>query len=255
MSTFVFLFYSLVFCSEIRIASLDPASSQLLIALNLHNLVVTADDLSHSLPQLKDVATSSKGLVVDYEKLLQMRVSHVVAYDLGFTSLEPKLHQLEIDLILLKNQKVTDLVMNLESLNTRFQAKSNLYIQSIKEQIAALPKVQKNTSYVLQIDYSPNYVAGNNNYLDDGLKYCGLKNTVKTKGYPVWGKEEILKSQVDYVFIMSDVIKKHGKKTVTNYWLELVPGAKIKTIDADEFSRLTPSFLHSLQKLCDSLKP
>ncbi len=252
MFMIIFLYYSQVFCSELRIASLDPASSQLLIALNLNKIVVATDTLSHKIPNLTNTEISSNGLVVDYEKLVQQKISHVVAYDLGFTALTPKLKQLGIELVVLKNQKLADLIDNLKLLKTKFPEAKTTAIEQIEQQISALPQL-KNLTYLLQIDFSPIYVAGKNTFIDDALAHCGLKNIVQTKGYPIWSKEQSTNTKANYIFVMSDVIKKQGQAKIESYWQSMNPTAKIKIIDADDFSRLTPKFVDSVEKLCFAL--
>ncbi len=251
MIEFIFLLLTPIFASDFRIASLDPASTEVLIASNLTKNIVATDEVSKNIANSTDFHVISRGQNVDYEKLIELKVTHVVAHELGFGALGAKLKQLGIPLLSLQNKRLSDLTSNLRLLEQTFRS-STPTVKDIDSQIQQLPRLDFAT-YLLQIDKSPLYVVGRENFINDGFAKCNLHNLVTVAGYPIWNKEMSLTKKPVFIFVMSDVIIKHSLKTIEDYWKKWSPTSKLKVIEADSFSRLTPTFIRSLNILCKEL--
>lgn len=252
LSLFFLLVTSQLYAAEFRIVSLDLASSETMVALNLNTKIIAVDTLSKKLPTFVNIPPVASGLKVDWEKIITLMPTHIVAYDLGFSDIERQSKKLGIKSIILKNKHMKDLIRNVETLENAFDLTNSTSIR-IKKELEAFSS-SLHATYFLQIDYSPTYLVGQNTFLADALSMCGLRNPIDKNGYILWQRELYLQQRPHWILIMDDVIKKHGQETIFNYWKKWHPTSKIKVIAADAFSRLSPYFLEKVKLLCSELQ-
>ncbi|MBC7654164.1 MAG: hypothetical protein H7098_06755 [Oligoflexus sp.] len=77
-------------------------------------------------------------------------------------------------------------------------------------------------------------LAGNKTFINEMLKYCGLKNLIEDERYPEFSKEELLKLNPDVVLLSSEPYPFKNKHF--QHFQKLFPNAKIKLVDGEMFS-------------------
>lgn len=90
----------------------------------------------------------------------------------------------------------------------------------------------KSTLYFIW--HNPNMLAGNETFINEILKYCGLKNLMKENRYPKLSDPE-LKMLLPEVVLLSSEPYPFKEKHIKNFQ-EIWPKAKIKLVDGEMFS-------------------
>jgi ABC-type Fe3+-hydroxamate transport system substrate-binding protein len=105
-------------------------------------------------------------------------------------------------------------------------------IQQIFDGIIVNENDLKSTLYFIW--HNPNMLAGNETFINEMLKYCGLKNLIEENRYPEFSDPE-LKTLLPEVVLLSSEPYPFKEKHIKNFQ-EIWPKAKIKLVDGEMFS-------------------
>lgn len=110
------------------------------------------------------------------------------------------------------------------------------------------------------VELKPFIVAGKNTFINEIIEICGGKNLAAylTQNYPVLSREEILRSNPDYLLFTAHLNEKI-ENIVSTYpeWksLKAVKNGKVLLIDRNLFGRPGPRFVEAVETLFKLLHP
>ncbi|MFO0357211.1 MAG: ABC transporter substrate-binding protein [Sphingobacteriaceae bacterium] len=112
---------------------------------------------------------------------------------------------------------------------------SEQMVEQIKEDLNDVKDVFKNKNAAYFIWYKPYMVVGSNTFIDEVLKYVGIKNCFANKSrYPETTLEELKQLQPHYVFLSSEPFpfQAFHLKELQQY----LPATKVVLVDGEMFS-------------------
>ena len=229
-----------------RLISLDPATTELLIALDLDKYLVGIDKDSKNLKLSSKPVVTSSHTILNFEKIVSLKPDHVLGHDLGFLDLEPQFERFQISHSLLPNQEIQDLKKNLASLAKKFKREERLKQMALDFKISSSKRF-KDKTFVFIVGYDPLFVAGRENFINEALTKCGLSNKVESNDFVRWDRENFSKESPDFLFVVDTIDLKRLSQDLGS-WLS---NTEVISLNADSWSRLSLKFLEAARELCE----
>jgi iron complex transport system substrate-binding protein len=195
--------------SAVRIASLSPAATDLLLAMNagprlvaVSNYDAARDDASH-LPRVGDYQT------VDWEKLAGLKPTVMIVQgrpERMPAGLLPRAQSLGTGVVNIQIDSLGDIYAAASVLGNALEAPANAQaligrirgkLDAVRQRVKDKPKVRA----LIVVDTSGQYVAGHTTFLSDLLEIAGGENVVPTESgpWPSLDREMLLSLKPDVI--------------------------------------------------------
>ncbi len=239
----VFLFLLLTIFSyslEKRVISLAPNLTEIIYFLGLEkNLIANTIHCDYPegakrLPKIGDLWN------FDVEKIVEYNPDFILASFSGNskTGVE-RLENLGMKVYTLKEEKVDDIISNINFVANLFNISAEDKIGRLKAKIKNLPIQNKNNRCLILLSVKPYYSVSTNSFIADVFKLSGFENVVTTGvRYPLLSEEEIMKLDFDFLFLPDNL--KGEEKFIRKKMLDLSKNPKIYFVDENRISRPGP---------------
>lgn len=252
----IFLF-SFVFAREYRIVSLNPTLTEILFELGEGGSIVGTTQFSDYPEAAKKIKRVGTYLRPQIEKIVELKPTHVIAYNEGDPSYVDSLKKANVPLFIFESRKLEQYEQVITKLSQMFKSsKGKSLIKKYNTDLAKIIKNKINKKVLIQVDQNPLIVAGGNTFISQGFEKCGLKNVFqKLDGFKQIQMEAIKENQPDIILILGQLSKGSNFDTVKEFWRNnpLTKNAKFVWGDPDTLSRLSPRFTNAIYKVCSEL--
>jgi ABC-type Fe3+-hydroxamate transport system substrate-binding protein len=178
---------------SVRLISLNPSLSAIVLRLGAGDALVGVDDYSaRLLPELADLPRVSGLFDPGLESIVSLRPDRVLLVaGVDQQTHAARLEKLGLEVEIYRNERLDEVLENIERLGAlldRQPAASERIraILAMREAVALTTKHRKRPSTVAIVDRSPLYLVGGETFLDELLHSVGAKNLGRqlSKGYP-----------------------------------------------------------------------
>jgi iron complex transport system substrate-binding protein len=247
-----------------RVITLAPNLTEMIYELGVGSKLIGNTLYCNYPEQAKDVEKVGDLLTINYEKILELKP------DIIFLTVEGntkegynKLTELGLNVFISNPRDFKGIKKTILDLSRLFKKEkmADSLIQNWNERLNHLKKVVDKNSHksaMFLVSLQPIMLAGNNTYINEFLKFCGLKNITEDTdvNYPMFSREQVLVRNPDYIFY-SDGMKKDEKDFKNAYpeWknLSAVKKGNVIFIDSDLYFRPGPRFIIALEDLAASV--
>ena len=253
---FIFNNKQLIAAEKLSIACLDPASCELLVELEQLPNIKAVSDLANFPKELQNKNKIGAYKSISIEKLIRLKIQHIVFFDLGFDELEQQMRKHKISFTKLQDKKLSDYKQNILNLAKDLNLPETQYlgrIQNFENILLELRNKKPNSksnykSYIVQLEAYPVYLLNSENYLSEFLELCHLKNISPSKNAnPIVQRENAVRLAPDLVLAL---LPSSHKKDLVKFW---PAKTEIHFLDPDLFSRFTSRQLQASLQFCKSI--
>lgn len=221
-----------------RIVTLSPSLSEIVFALGKGDDIV-ANTMYSDYPKAAQKIKKVGGYAsISIEKILEVNPSVVITQDYDRILIK-KLKLLNLNVISYKTNSLESIKYTISSLGKYFnkEKESNNIILNIQNELESLKGIIKDKKILIVISPRKNlnnqiYVAGNNLYFEDIIKYSQNKNAYfsESLAQPIVNMEKIINMNPDIVVILAPLLHNNQKELelVKQTWLNLPINASIK---------------------------
>ena len=273
--SFIFPFFLFVSCKgnmnadlkqnlDIRIVSLAPSNTEILVGLNLGNNIVGIDQYSKGINGLNENIQVFEIGDPNIEAILKLNPTHLILS--GYTSELSRYAELEKSGVKVVNidtpisiQEIYDFIKLIgKSFNK--DDESDEMIKSLKSDIESITKDNKNdkVSVYFEISKAPYlYSFGRDTYLNEIIELSGGENIFKDlEGWISPNEESIIKKNPQIIF--TNVNEEGNIYEIKNRagWenIDAVKNNRIYYIDKDMSSRASQFFIGALKEIAGHIK-
>ena len=262
MKKIVFLisiFTTLLYSGNIpeRIVSLGPAITEDIYLLGKGDNIVGNTIYCNRPKEAKYKEKVGNVINVNVEKIYSLKPDIVFATNLTNPKDVKKLRELGIRVEIFTypknfNQLFEQFLKIGEIIGERKKAEE--IIKNVKREIERIKKEtegRKRVKVLIQIGTKPLWVAGENTFIGDIIKFSGGDNIIKGEG-GIYSIEEIIKKNPEVIIITSmGIDTEEEKKTWQKYkMIDAVKNNKIFVVDSDKICSPTPlTFLEVIKEL------
>jgi ABC-type Fe3+-hydroxamate transport system substrate-binding protein len=256
-----FLFLNFLFSENLRIVSLGPAITEDIYLLGKGDNIVGNTIYCNRPKEAKYKEKVGNVIDVNVEKIYSLKPDIVFATNLTNPKDVKKLKELGIRVEVFSypknfNQLCEQFLKIGEIIGERKKAEE--IIKNVKKEIERIKEKTKNINRVkvlVQIGTKPLWVAGENTFIGDIVKFSGGDNIIKGEG-GIYSIEEIIKKNPEVIIITSmGIDTEEEKKTWQKYkMIDAVKNNKIFVVDSDKICSPTPlTFLEVVKELYEIL--
>jgi iron complex transport system substrate-binding protein len=247
-----------------RVITLAPNLTEMIYELGVGNKLVGNTFYCNYPQQANDVEKVGDLLTINYEKILELKPDIILltvegntkeGYDklteLGFKVFISNPRDFEgIKKTLLDLSKIFDKEQTADFLIADWNGRLNK-IKKVVDQNA-----EKSAMFLISLQ--PIMLAGNNTYINEFLKFCGIKNITEDTdvNYPVFSREQVLVRDPDYIFYSAGMNRDETEiKNAYPEWSKLsaLKNGNLFFIDADLYFRPGPRFVLALEDLASKV--
>nr|WP_168711026.1 cobalamin-binding protein [Ningiella ruwaisensis] len=238
-----------------RIVSLSPHLTELTFYLGFDAQLVGVSDFS-------DYPLSAKSLprVASYQganiaEILRLDATHVLAWDGGNKATDiAKLQSNQIPVFLSKVTSTDDLLQDIERLGAFLGDTSGVkrQVKRLQDKIESIKAryISSNKSVFYYLNQQPLVALGNDPWLNDLLRLCGLNNVFahSPSAYPQVSLEQVIRHAPELIIVAN----KQDQEDFRAFWSEhhKVLDARFIQINPDKMHRFTPRAIDELDSLC-----
>ena len=256
-----FLFSTFLFSQNLRIVSLGPAITGDIYLLGKGDNIVGNTIYCNRPKEAKYKEKVGNVIDVNVEKIYSLRPDIVFATNLTNPKNVKKLKELGIRVEVFSYPK------NFNQLCEQFlkigeiigeKEKAEEIIKEVRKEIEKIKEKTKNmgkNKVLVQIGTKPLWVAGEDTFIGEMVKFSGGDNIIKGEG-GIYSIEEIIKKNPEIIIITSmGIDTEEEKKTWQKYkMIDAVKNNKIFVVDSDKVCSPTPlTFLEVVKELYEIL--
>jgi len=256
-----FLFSNFLFSQNLRIISLGPAITEDIYLLGKGDNIVGNTIYCNRPKEAKYKEKVGNVIDVNVEKIYSLRPDIVFATNLTNPKNVKKLKELGIRVEVFSYPK------NFNQLCEQFlkigeiigeKEKAEEIIKEVRKEIEKIKEKTKNmgkNKVLVQIGTKPLWVAGEDTFIGEMVKFSGGDNIIKGEG-GIYSIEEIIKKNPEIIIITSmGIDTEEEKKTWQKYkMIDAVKNNKIFVVDSDKVCSPTPlTFLEVVKELYEIL--
>jgi iron complex transport system substrate-binding protein len=256
-----FIFSNFLFSQNLRIISLGPAITEDIYLLGKGDNIVGNTIYCNRPKEAKYKEKVGNVIDVNVEKIYSLRPDIVFATNLTNPKDVKKLKELGIRVEVFSYPK------NFNQLCEQFlkigeiigeKEKAEEIIKEVRKEIEKIKEKTKNmgkNKVLVQVGTKPLWVAGEDTFIGDIVKFSGGDNIIKGEG-GIYSIEEIIKKNPEIIIITSmGIDTEEEKKTWQKYkMIDAVKNNKIFVVDSDKVCSPTPlTFLEVVKELYEIL--
>jgi len=256
-----FLFLNFLFSENLKIVSLGPAITEDIYLLGKGDNIVGNTIYCNRPKEAKYKEKVGNVIDVNVEKIYSLRPDIVFATNLTNPKNVKKLKELGIRVEVFSYPK------NFNQLCEQFlkigeiigeKEKAEEIIKEVRKEIEKIKEKTKNmgkNKVLVQIGTKPLWVAGEDTFIGEMVKFSGGDNIIKGEG-GIYSIEEIIKKNPEIIIITSmGIDTEEEKKTWQKYkMIDAVKNNKIFVVDSDKVCSPTPlTFLEVVKELYEIL--
>lgn len=246
-----------------RIISLAPSVTELLFAINAGPQVVGVTKYCNY-PSSAGKLAKIGDVTIDYERLMLLRPDLVITEDSLNGEALKKISGLNIRVISIKNNSLSDISKNLRLLGkiTGNIQQGELQAHRIEQRIEILRnisyKLKKKPSVFIELWDQPLMTAGPGSFLDDVIQLAGGDNIgrILPSSFPEISNEMLLKSNPEIIIIANikaDTLNIQNRPGWKN--LQAVKSKRVYVINPDIIVRPGPRLLEGSKQLFNWFHP
>lgn len=249
-----------------RIITLAPNLTEMIYDLGLDKYLI-GNTLYCNYPEAaRKIIKVGDMLTFNFEKILTLKPDVVLITVAGNTkSAYDKFRELGIKIFVSDPRSFAGIKKTYLDLGKifgieEFTRKKVAEWDSVITEITAASKNLPKKSAMFLIELKPIMLAGKNTFLNEYLQMCGLKNIAEDTptNYPMFSREEILKSDPDYIVYPADGNDDISKiKSAYPEWarLKAIKNNNVIFVDRDLYVRPGPRFIEAVNDLFTRLHP
>jgi iron complex transport system substrate-binding protein len=249
-----------------RVISLAPNITEIIFAIKQEKRLIAATQYSDYPLKAAKLPTIGSYVRLDIEKIVSLKpdlcigikegnpknsVNRLAEFNIPVYAANPK----DLDTVISSIIEIGSL-LNAEETALLLSEQMRNRINKIKK---AAFKIKKKPVIFFQIDTNGFFSAGADTFIHKLITAAGGKNAAdKTKGYPKFNKEQILKLSPDIIVIASMKKKKSFKQAEAKWQqfksIPAVAANRIFSVNADIFNRPSPRIIEGLEQLFEIIK-
>ncbi|OAQ40847.1 cobalamin-binding protein [Pedobacter psychrophilus] len=221
-----------------RIISLVPSQTELLFDLGLNEYIVGITKFCiHPKDKFKNTTKIGGTKNLDLNKIRELKPDLIIGNKEENQKEEIEILTKEFPVWMSDIFNIDDAINMIETIGEMVDKKQesiNLSknILQFFNNISINENELKSTIYFIW--QNPNMLAGQQTFINEMLKYCGLKNLIKENRYPTFSDLELKGLNPEVVFLSSEPYP-FKEKHIKNFQ-QIWPYAKIKLVDGEMFS-------------------
>lgn len=274
-TSFIFIFFLFVSCKvnmnadlkqnlDIRIVSLAPSNTEILVGLNLGNNIIGIDQYSKGINGLNENIQVFEIGDPNIEAILKLNPTHLILS--GYTSELSRYVELEksgVNVINIDTPiSVQGIYDSIKLIGKSFNKDDESYemIKSLKSDIESITKDNKNekVSVYFEISKAPYlYSFGRNTYLNEIIELSGGKNIFKDlEGWISPNEESVIKNNPQIIFTnVNDESNIYEIKNRVGWEnVDAVKNNRIYYIDKNMSSRASQFFIGALREIAKYIR-
>ncbi len=246
-----------------KVISLAPSLTEMIYELGVEETLVGNTTFCNYPPEAKKITKVGDLLTVDYEKILQLEPDLIfISVEGNRKSVYDKFHELGLKVFVSNPRDYAGIKKSFTDLSRIFgmEKRAEKIISEWDSTVSSVKNKAGNGSketVMFMVDLQPAYIAGSNTFIDELIKFCGLKNIAADSplNYPVFNREEIIRRDPEYIFYASDTTKKINPLDVYPEWEQLnaIRRNNFFIVDRDLFSRPGPRYVKALKALLEKV--
>lgn len=245
----------------------------MLYALGLENRIVGVTSNCNFPPQVKKKQKIGS-FFLNLEKVVSLKPDLIVMHKEAQKKDVHRFRKFGLPVLTINPKSVKDVMNDLIRLGklTRTQKQAKVIVAKMKQRVKKVekrtkdfrPKItdvlklwnpkQKQRKALVIVGFKPLVVAGGGTFIDDILKYAGVKNVAaKTRAaYPQYSFEKLVRENPQYMIIPKGTINK-SRIMKDKRWrsLEAVRTGRILFINQDIISRPGPRVVEAIEKIAN----
>jgi iron complex transport system substrate-binding protein len=178
--------------SPVRIASLSPAATDLLLAMNARPRLVAVSNYDSARDDAKDLPRAGDYQTIDWEKLAGLKPTVMIVQgrpERMPAGLLPRAQSLGIKVVNIQIDSLGDIYAAATVLGNALEAPANAQalvgrvrgqLEAVRQRVKDRPRVRA----LIVVDTSGQYVAGHTTFLSDLLEIAGGENVVPKESGP-----------------------------------------------------------------------
>ena len=213
---FITAFLALNLFAQMRVVALSPAANEIIYALGMGKSVVGNTTYCNYPKEAQKVQKVGGYFNPSLERIVALSPDLVVMQQNNY-KIAKQLQKLSIKTQIISIDTLKNIKQSILQLGILFgkEQKAKEIVSKIENSLTSLKNILQNKKILIVFGHnlkltSHVFVAGNNLYLDDIIKYSGNKNAFysKRKAQPVLGLENIIATNPDIVILLTHSLKK-----------------------------------------------
>ena len=232
-----------------RVVTLSPNLTEILFHIGAGSSIAGTDDFSN-FPAAAKSLPKVGGMQPDIEKIVGLKPELVIASTEGnHPNLAPALKAVNIPLLVVKTDRLTDVAAAMRSLGAQVNA-ANAEAAAVKleRDLESQHRTRTQPQRILFAVWTdPLYVAGKNTFTDDLYALCGAQNAVQVSGWPQYSLESLVANPPDLILYPKNSVTKEQMEAL----LARAPGIapRVVAVDDDIFQRPGPRVVDAAKAL------
>ena len=246
-----------------RIVSMSPSHTESLFAIGVGNRVVGRTDFCDYPAETAKVPSIGGYSQPSVESIMAVKPDLVFASFGNPKELVARLRGLGVTVVSFNPQTVDDVTRVIWEMGriTDSQTKATQLISKIRDQIAAVEKLVKNSprpKVFWEVWHDPLSTAGSNTFINDLVKIAGGENiAADTKGWPVFNLETLLVKNPDVYIATKDKWSNPGNifERPGYNQIKAIKTSQVFVINADNVNRPGPRLIEGLKDVVRAIHP
>ncbi|VAX21183.1 Vitamin B12 ABC transporter, B12-binding component BtuF [hydrothermal vent metagenome] len=247
-----------------RVITLAPNLTEMIYELGVDSFLIGNTTYCNYPEAAKGITKVGDLLTVDYEKIVSLKPDLIfITVEGNSKSTYDKLKEYGFKVFVSNPRNYNGIKKTFTDFGKIFNKEELVktkiaYWDSIVDSIIVQSATPDSSSAMFLISIKPIMLAGGKTFLNEFLKFCGLKNIAASSqvNYPLFSREEILSKNPEY--IIHSFMQKNIALDIKNAYPEWKNLSAIKTgniiaVDPDIFFRPGPRFVIALKYLYDKL--
>lgn len=221
-----------------RIISLVPSQTELLFDLGVNEEIIGITKFCiHPKDKFKNTTKIGGTKNLDIKKIRELNPDLIIGNKEENRKEEIELISKEFPVWMSDIYNINDALKMIETIGEMIDKKEESInisknIQSIFNKININQNNLKSTLYFIW--QNPNMLAGNKTFINEMLKYCGLKNLIEDERYPEFFEGKLINLDPEVVLLSSEPYPFKDKHI--QHFQKLFPKATIRLVDGEMFS-------------------
>ncbi len=249
-----------------KVISLAPNITEIIFAIKEEKRLIAATTHSDYPPRANKLYKIGSYTRFDIEKIISLKPDICIGIKEG----NPKnsinrLAEFNIPVYAANPKDLNSVISSIIEIGALLNAEKTalLLAEQMRNKINKIKKAalknKKKPTLFFQIDTNRFFSAGSDTFIHKLITTAGGKNAAeKTKGYPKFNKEQILKLSPDIIVIASMKKNKSFKQAAAKWKqfksIPAVAANRIFFVNADIFNRPSPRIIEGLEQLADIIK-
>lgn len=241
---------------EFRVVCLAPSAAELVAFVGAQDRIAGVTRFCDYPPELTNLPVVGDMTTVDYEAILRLDPSLVIAsYSGNSRESAERLEGMGFEVLTLRESKVADIISNVAILGDVFGTDTIALRESLSDKLekasflnALRSSIPPSAMVVISID--PIYAASSDTFVGDVIKLAGYSNVVHSPvAYPMIDRENLLRYAPD-VLIVSDELageEESLQKMISGLGMD----CELIFVDADRLSRPGPRVFDLIVELAE----